>query len=777
MTPRPRSARSLLPALLAALTTALVVPVATTGPTSAEPAPRPVKASMRQVAVTEVAGTGGQREGRTSTVELRGGVHVLGVSWAERDGRDVGTVEVRERSASGGWGPWSPMASDGDDGPDAAGSSARGGTEAFVTTASAVQVRVVGARGAGRVPPARLDVVDPGTSAADAAPVTAGAAAAGGTKPTIYSRAQWGADESIRTWAPSYGTIKAAVVHHTAGSNSYSAGDVPAIIRGIYVFHTQGRGWGDIGYNFLVDKFGRIWEGRYGGVDKPTVGAHAGGFNSQTFGSSTIGDYSTTPPPAAVLTAQSKLIAWKLGLAHVDPTRTTSIEGAGTRNTVMGHRDLNDTGCPGAQLYASLPTLRSRAKDYQGTMFYEPSISTSQITYGGGTVTVRARPSTGLAWTLTATSVCRSTPQFTRTGTATVASGITATWTGRDTGGTPVPPGDYFVTLTAHSGTGTLASVPPATFRVTVGAVPGAPEGYCPPRLSGQDRYGTAVAVARATSWSSTTVVIASGVETAMPDALVAAPLAAARDGVLLLSGPQGLTATTRSEISRRAATTALVVGGTGAVPAGVEADLRSLGVTTVTRVAGPDRFATAVAVARAMGSHHPDVMLASGMDGAMADGLLLSGPAAALGRPILLVGADRVPTATRTALTEFGTTATVVAGGPGVVSDRALAALPSPTRLAGSNRYGTGTAIGSWAVSRVPVGSVTLAPGEDAALVDSLSGGQLGHITMPTRSAFLPDGIRSWLAGTPGIGTVVVVGGAAVVTDEVAGAAADAVR
>ena len=101
--------------------------------------------------------------------------------------------------------------------------------------------------------------------------------------------------------APSYGTVKAGFIHHTVNSNSYSSGQVPSLLRGIYAYHTQSRGWRDIGYNYLVDRFGRIWEGRYGGVTRAVVGAHTSGYNEYSFALSAIGNYDVTGPPAAVL--------------------------------------------------------------------------------------------------------------------------------------------------------------------------------------------------------------------------------------------------------------------------------------------------------------------------------------------------------------------------------------------------------------------------------------------------------------------------------------------
>ena len=115
---------------------------------------------------------------------------------------------------------------------------------------------------------------------------------------------------------------------------------MPAILRGIYSFHVKGRGWSDIGYNFLIDRFGRTWEGRYGGNRQPVIGAYTGGYNSQLFGAAAIGTYSSTTPPTAVLDAYKRLLAWKLGLHHVDPATSVLLDG-------MSLEGLHRLGPPG----------------------------------------------------------------------------------------------------------------------------------------------------------------------------------------------------------------------------------------------------------------------------------------------------------------------------------------------------------------------------------------------------------------------------------------------
>ncbi|RAF13696.1 hypothetical protein DN545_33615, partial [Burkholderia multivorans] len=106
-------------------------------------------------------------------------------------------------------------------------------------------------------------------------------------RPDIASRKSWGAKPY--KGSPDYASgIKQAVVHHTSGSNSYSAEDVPAIIRGIQSFHQKGRGWSDIGYNVVADKYGRLWQARDGKLENAVIGAHVAGHNSGTFGISVL---------------------------------------------------------------------------------------------------------------------------------------------------------------------------------------------------------------------------------------------------------------------------------------------------------------------------------------------------------------------------------------------------------------------------------------------------------------------------------------------------------
>ena len=182
-------------------------------------------------------------------------------------------------------------------------------------------------------------------------------------EPTIYSRAQWGANERLRDRSSlHYYEVHAGFVHHTVNANDYTRREVPGIIRSIYAYHVQSRGWSDIGYNFLVDKFGRVWEGRYGGVDRPVVGAHTLYYNEYSFAMSAIGNFETTRPRDVMLQAYGSLFAWKLSLHGVDAGSTDQLVGSTHFQAINGHRDAASTACPGRHLYAKLPTIREYAE-------------------------------------------------------------------------------------------------------------------------------------------------------------------------------------------------------------------------------------------------------------------------------------------------------------------------------------------------------------------------------------------------------------------------------
>jgi hypothetical protein len=319
---------------------------------SATGAPDPISIA-RAVAVTPVQ-------------DVAGAVTVVGVTWprgaiSAKDEYQIRTLKGRT------WSQWEPFDTDPADAPDPAeAANATGGTSPYlVTGASKYEVRSLitdptTPLAANAPTTATVQVVDPGTSSADSVQQAPGAASATAARPGIYPRTAWGADESLRRGAPSYGKVMLGFVHHTVSTNSYTADQVPALIRGMYAYHVQSLGWSDIGYNFLVDRFGRTWEGRYDGMDKAVVGAQTLNFNSVSMGVSAIGNFEVAAAPQAMTDAVKRILAWKFSLAGIPATGSVLANGKYLQR-VSGHRDAFATSCPGRYLYAKLPEIRTGA--------------------------------------------------------------------------------------------------------------------------------------------------------------------------------------------------------------------------------------------------------------------------------------------------------------------------------------------------------------------------------------------------------------------------------
>jgi hypothetical protein len=459
-------------------------------------APRPVSSEVRSVPLTGVdlgvgrgtlrrslaastraraeapAQTRGRPAGRPEVLVSRRGLDefsLLGVTWRAASAPADVTVLVRSHGDDG-WSAWTAldMAPPPADGESA---RARPGTEPFwVGPSDGYQVRVDTRRGS--LPRGlRVDLIDPGSSPADGDPgagMPAQRAQAAAGMPQIYTRAQWGADERIRRGSPSYtSSIKAGFVHHTAGSNNYSEAEVPKILRAIYAYHVKGNGWSDVGYNFLVDRFGRLWEGRYGGMDRAVLGAHTGGFNVSTFAVSAIGNYDKAAAPPVMVDAIARVMAWKLALSFRNPNGTTVLtsQGGGTSRysagarvtfaNISGHRDAGRTSCPGGNLYAQLGQIRALTTSYLGTTMFDPSVSPASAVYGtGASMTTSAAVSSDQQWRLEVREACRGTLVRTLTGTASPAARITAGWDLRDDAGGQVRPGSYVISLVSGDAAG-----------------------------------------------------------------------------------------------------------------------------------------------------------------------------------------------------------------------------------------------------------------------------------------------------------------------------------
>ena len=204
--------------------------------------------------------------------------------------------------------------------------------------------------------------------------------------PAIVSRSGWHANEEIVRAAPTFApAVRLAVVHHTAGANSYTRAQAAAIVRGIEVYHVRGNGWNDIGYNFLVDRFGTVYEGRGGGIDRNVIGAHAEGFNSGTVGVALIGNFMTAKPPPAMQAALVRLLAWRLDVAHVDPLSTVVYTSGGnakfragkivTLRAISAHRDTGPSECPGNNAYVLLPAIAKRVSAAGLPKLYSPTVA------------------------------------------------------------------------------------------------------------------------------------------------------------------------------------------------------------------------------------------------------------------------------------------------------------------------------------------------------------------------------------------------------------------
>jgi uncharacterized protein with LGFP repeats len=198
-----------------------------------------------------------------------------------------------------------------------------------------------------------------------------------GQPPAIISRAEWGADESLRCGTPQYDNgIRAAVVHHTAGSNDYSPLESAGIVKAIYTYHSKTLGWCDIAYNALVDKYGQVFEGSAGGLTKAVEGFHTGGFNRNTWGVAMIGNFDDVPPTPIQLRTMGRLRGWRLGMDGVDPKGTVELESAGSHYTtfpagaiaklptIFTHRDVGNTDCPGNAAYALMDEVRDIASHF-----------------------------------------------------------------------------------------------------------------------------------------------------------------------------------------------------------------------------------------------------------------------------------------------------------------------------------------------------------------------------------------------------------------------------
>jgi hypothetical protein len=328
---------------------------------------------------------------------------LAGVEWAGPAGA---RIELRARPAGGRWTPWGVASAAGHDPDGPPARDGRFGEPLWTGPADQVQLRtdlaVHGVTLHFVTPPA---VPAPAADAAAGYRLAAPVLDAGPGQPPIIARQAWARGQAPPSHAPVYATIKLAFVHHTVNPNGYAAAEVPSLLLGIFQYHRYVRGYWDIAYNFLIDLYGRVWEGRAGGIDSPVQGAHAGGYNGESTGVAVLGDFMNVVPSAAALAALERFLAWKLSLhgvpAHGEVTVVVNPSDAfytpfapGAHVSlprIAGHRDGDQTDCPGDAFYARLASIRPRVTALAGTAARLTLGVPGSAAIAGATVTLSGR--------------------------------------------------------------------------------------------------------------------------------------------------------------------------------------------------------------------------------------------------------------------------------------------------------------------------------------------------------------------------------------------------
>ncbi|HKG62777.1 MAG TPA: peptidoglycan recognition protein [Solirubrobacteraceae bacterium] len=302
---------------------------------------------------------------------------LIGLRWARGSRAEA---QVRARRRGGRWTQWAALHEMGDHGPD--GARAVAGTDpAFVGAADEFQLRL---RGNPRALRARFVRALPAATVARRvgerlrrrARTSVRPRQVAGPSVRVITRSEWGGDSVPPRAAADYGTVEAAFVHHTVTTNDYAPEDSAGIVLGIARYHRDSNGWNDLGYNFLVDKYGQVFEGRAGGIDAPVIGAQAQGYNSVSTGVALLGTHTGVVASEPAMEALARLIGWKLALHGVPVQGQVTVTSAGgesnryragtpvTLERISGHRDGDSTSCPGNLLYGQLADLRARAARY-----------------------------------------------------------------------------------------------------------------------------------------------------------------------------------------------------------------------------------------------------------------------------------------------------------------------------------------------------------------------------------------------------------------------------
>jgi putative cell wall-binding protein len=510
-----------------------------------------------------------------------------------------------------------------------------------------------------------------------------GVARAHTLQPAVIPRSGWGANESYRfddgreIWRRDFHPIQKLVVHHTAGTNNDP--NPAATIRSIYYYHAVTQGWGDIGYNFLIDQSGRVYEGRYSraypagaspsGDDSRgfgVVAGHARTYNAGTVGVGLLGSFDSQAPTSAARQALVRTLAWLAAKHRVDPRGSgpyvNPIDGT-TRSfaNIAAHRDLNATACPGTHFYGQLPAIRTQV----AVEMVERIGASTRYGTAGKTSAQFFAPGAPVAFVATGTDF----PDALAAGPVAARLGAPILLVERNR----IPPD------TAHE----LSRLRPQQIFVLGGAGVvsdgvrdqlGQYAAGGAVRIAGADRFATAAAIsARFVNPGSPLVFVATG--HGFPDALAGGPAAGLHGAPMLLVRRDGIPNATAAELSRLRPTRIIVLGGSGVIADSTLARLAGFATQGAARVGGADRYATAAAVAAAYFPSSHAAFIATGAN--FPDALAAAGPAGVLRAPILLVGSG-VPPASAEQVRRLRPARVVILGASGVVSESVTAQIRS---------------------------------------------------------------------------------------------------
>ena len=351
--------------------------------------------------------------------------NLVGLHWQGK-----GHVWFRTSGLAGGFGPWEKVQCCGGPDADAGEETSAGwhlGTPAWTGPSERIQYRLSGEVQALRAhfvwsPPRqerRLAVAE---------------------TPFIIARSDWGADDAIVRAAPRYSDrLTFAIVHHTAGREPETPEESAAVVRGIQNFHVKGNRWNDIGYNFLIDRFGQVFEGRGGGVEQSVIGAHARGFNTGSVGIAVLGHFEKEGITHEARDALARFLAWRLDVGHVDPLAPLVFVDGVARRAVSGHRDVNSTICPGEKLWEELEGVAAEAQQLGLPKLFEARVEGSL----GAPIRLMGRLSEERSWNV---SIVDELGSIVAGGTG-IGSVVDFTWDA-----TPITTGAFTWTISAGDG-------------------------------------------------------------------------------------------------------------------------------------------------------------------------------------------------------------------------------------------------------------------------------------------------------------------------------------